>query len=153
MLEFNNNIEAINYTAINYTKNIDNSEDINFQNIESDLIKEASIESIEESIIEELANINISQPDKSEKNQQNIENDEFFDNNNLDIGSSIIFMQENKKKIVDNIKKQEENENDEFFNDNTLDIESSLYVGAIVLSAQYYSSGGKKTTLNYSTFK
>ena len=35
-------------------------------------------------------------------------------------------MQENEKKIVDNIKKQEENENDEFFDDNTLDIESSL---------------------------
>ena len=125
-LEFNNDIEAIDYTAINYTEDIDDSEDINFQNIESDLIKEASIESIEESIIEELANIDISQPDKSEKNQENIENDEFFDDNNLDIGSSIIFMQENEKKIVDNIKKQEENENDEFFDDNTLDIESSL---------------------------
>ena len=35
-------------------------------------------------------------------------------------------MQENEKKIVDNIKKQEENENDEFFDDNTLDIKSSL---------------------------
>ena len=91
-------------------------------------------------------------------------------------------MQENEKKIVDNIKKQEENENDEFFDNNTLDIESSLlYIeenekrilknkeiddfvekfidkldflcaGAMVLGPQYHGSGGEKTTPDYYIF-
>ena len=56
----------------------------------------------------------------------NSKNDEFFNNNNLDIKSSLFFLKKNKEKIIKIKEKKEKINIKEIFKDNSLDIKSSL---------------------------